>query len=371
MKTEKPIAVVFGTRPEIIKLSPIIRRFVAKDIPFILIHSNQHYSYSMDRVFFEELLLPEPNFNLNVGSGGHAEQTAKILVGVEHTIQAVQARALVVQGDTNTAFAASLAATKIHVPVSHVEAGLRSGDRSMPEEINRILADHCSDLLFAPTIGAEKNLLKEGIPKNRISVTGNTVVDALKPHIGLASGSKILEQLGLSKKSYFLATLHRAENVDKVSRLSSIIIALRDLHHKFSTEVILPLHPRTRKNIEANGISLEGLKIIDPVGYLDFLILEKNASLILTDSGGVQEEACILEVPCVTLRDNTERPETIVVGANVLAGADPSKIIQSSGLMINSKKSWMNPFGDGRAAQRIVSIISENYGTRALLPLQK
>jgi UDP-N-acetylglucosamine 2-epimerase (non-hydrolysing) len=369
VRSQRPIAIVLGTRPEIIKLSPVIRQFQAKNFPFFLIHSNQHYSYEMDRVFFKDLSLPEPDYNLDVGSGGHAEQTAKILVGVECALIQNTPSALVVQGDTNTVFASALAAIKIHVPVCHVEAGLRSGDRSMPEEINRILTDHCSELLFAPTIRAEGNLLNEGIPKAKILVTGNTVVDAIKTNITLASRSKILEKLGISKKTYFLVTLHRAENVDDIAKLSSIILAIQKLGDKFSVDIVLPIHPRTRKNVETNGISLRGLNVIDPIGYLDFLFLEKNASLIMTDSGGVQEEACVLGVPCLTLRDSTERPETVECGSNVLVGADPLKIVRFATTMLEKKNGWENPFGDGKSAERIVASLSGSYGLKRELVL--
>jgi UDP-N-acetylglucosamine 2-epimerase (non-hydrolysing) len=248
---------------------------------------------------------------------------------------------------------------KLGVKVGHVEAGLRSGDRTMPEEINRILADHISDFLFAPTEKSRNLLLREGIPKEKVFVTGNTVVDAVYQNLDLARGdSGLLGSLRLTSKKYFLVTLHRQENVDSRERFAAILAGLKELASKYGVPVVYPIHPRSRKQLGAFGLDTAGLTVIEPVDYLAFLLLESHAGLILTDSGGIQEEACILGVPCVTLRDNTERPETVDAGANVLAGASPGRIVKCAAEMLAKKGKWANPFGDGRAAEKILGIIS-------------
>jgi UDP-N-acetylglucosamine 2-epimerase (non-hydrolysing) len=358
------IAVVFGTRPEIIKMSPLIRKLEGDTIPYYLLHTGQHYSYEMDRVFFEELHLPQAGYHLDVGSGNHGEQTARILTGVEEILLQDRPDMVLVQGDTNTVMAGALAAAKLHIPVGHVEAGLRSFDRSMPEEINRIVADHVSDLLFAPTAIASSNLRHEGIDRKRISVTGNTIVDAVYQNQALADKyESILQHFGLQKGEYFLVTTHRAENVDDRDRLGGILRGLSLIHTTYDLPVLFPIHPRTQKMIHTFGIVPEGITITPPLGYLEFLYLEKHARCILTDSGGVQEESCILQVPCVTLRDNTERPETVEVGANILAGTRPEAIVHGVRDMMERRRDWKNPFGDGKASGRITGICKKaiNY----------
>jgi len=264
---------------------------------------------------------------------------------------------VLVQGDTNTVCAGALAAAKLHIPVGHVEAGLRSFDRSMPEEINRIIADHVSDQLFAPSEISRQNLLQEGINAERITVTGNTVVDAIQLNIKIAQQkANFLEELGLKPQGYFLVTAHRAENVDDPFRLAEILSGLKKISEHFDLPVVFPMHPRTQKRILEFSLSTKGIRVIDPVGYLEFLILESMAALILTDSGGIQEESCILSVPCVTLRENTERPETIDVGANILAGTNPEKMLEATDRMINIPRTWTKPFGDGDAAMKIIEI---------------
>lgn len=354
------IAIILGTRPEIIKMSPIIRECERRDLDFFIIHSGQHYSYEMDRAFFEELGLPEPKYNLEVVSGLQGEQTGKIMAGVEKVLMEERPDIVLVQGDTNTVIAGALAASKLHIKVGHVEAGLRSFDRSMPEEINRIVADHVSDYLFAPTERARENLLKEGIPEYNISVTGNTVVDAVFQNLELSKkNSTILEKLGLKERNYFLVTSHRQENVDSPDNLRNIIAALETLHTEYSLPVIFPMHPRTQKMITQFGISHDDIMVMSPVGFLDFLQLESHARLVLSDSGGVQEETCILGVPCVTLRENTERPETIEVGANILSDTIKEKVLSSSRKMLLREADWTNPYGDGMAAKIIVTLCNE------------
>ena len=353
------ISVILGTRPEIIKMSPIIRYLKDISLDFFILHTGQHYSYEMERIFFQELELPDADYNLEVGSGTHGQQTGKMLNGIEDVLLQEKPDVVLVQGDTNTVLAGALAAAKLGIKVGHVEAGLRSFDRSMPEEINRVVADHLSDYLFAPTVTAQQNLLQEGISSDNIFVCGNTVVDALFQNIGISESKlSVLDDLGLQKEGYFLVTAHRQENVDNEGRLNDIVDGLLDLHRQYDIPIIFSAHPRTINRLAEFGVTLpEGIRIIEPPGYLEFLQLEKNAKLVLTDSGGVQEETCILRVPCVTLRNNTERPETIEVGSNILVGTNPSKILNGVSMMLKQSRNWVNPFGDGKAAEKIVSAL--------------
>ena len=354
------IAVILGTRPEIIKMSPVIRALEEAGKRHFVLHTGQHYSYNMDRVFFEQLQLPEAKYNLEVGSGSHSEQTAKILIGVEEVLQKENPDVVLVEGDTNSVFAGALAAAKLHIKVGHVEAGLRSYDRNMPEEINRILTDHCSDYLFAPTERARSLLLGEGLAENSIFVTGNTVADAVYQNLEIARNkSSCLETLGLNSGKYFLVTLHRQENVDDRSRFGSILAGLNLVAKEYNLPVIYPIHPRSRQRISELGLEAGLVRLIEPLDYLTFLQMESNARLILTDSGGVQEEACILGIPCVTIRDNTERPETIEVGSNVLSGVDSSRILECARKMMEKRGTWDNPFGDGKSGKRIINILEK------------
>ena len=355
------IAIVLGTRPEIIKMSPIIRECGRLDIDYFILHTGQHYSYNMDKIFFDKLQLPEVKYNLNIGSGTHAEETAKALVGIEKVILAEKPSVTLVQGDTNTVLAGAIAAAKLRISIGHVEAGLRSSDMEMPEEINRVLADHVSDFLFAPTMRAKENLLKEGISTEKIYVTGNTIVDSLMQNRSLIEKSDEIPDL--DDKEYFLLTLHREENVDDKDKLREILEGLRLVYKEFGAPIVYPIHPRTRKRLsEFNLVATEGIRLIEPVDYLAFLRLETRAKLVLTDSGGVQEEACILKSPCVTLRCNTERPETLEVGANTLVGTKPDEIVRGVRKMLKVNNNWENPFGDGTAAKQIVSILRKNLG---------
>ena len=355
------ISIILGTRPEIIKMAPIIRECEKIGLNYFTLHTGQHYSYNLDKVFFRELELSAPKHNLDVGSGTHAEEIGKMLIGIEKVLMEENPDFVLVEGDTNTVLAGVLAASKLHIKVGHVEAGLRSRDRNMPEEINRILADHCSDYLFAPTERAKENLLKEGIPPNKIFVTGNTIVDAVYQHLKISERKvEILNYLDLERGKYFLVTAHRQENVDIKERLKGIFNGFKLLYYNFNIPIIYPIHPRTMKRLREFGLKVpEGVELIEPVGFLEFLQLEANAKLILTDSGGIQEESCILKVPCVTLRDNTERPETLDVGSNVLAGVNHNQILKSVELMINRKRNWRNPFGDGKASEKIIKTIIE------------
>ena len=353
------IAIILGTRPEIIKMSPIIRECEKRGVDYYILHTGQHYSFEMDRVFFEELNLPAPRYNLDVGSGTHGRQTATMLAGIEEILLDDTPDVVLVQGDTNTVLAGALAASKLHIKVGHVEAGLRSFDRTMPEETNRVIADHISDYLFVPTETSRQYLLDEGIPDERIFVAGNTIVDAVYQNLEIANEkADVLGRLGLSEGGYFLATAHRAENVDDSVRLGGILEGFRRVHEEFGIPVVFPAHPRTVKMISEFGFDVPvGTQIIEPLGYLEFLQLEGGARLVLSDSGGLQEEACILGVGCVTLRDNTERPETVDVGANVLVGCDSVEIVDGVRRMMKCRDVWVNPFGDGKAAESILNMI--------------
>jgi len=353
------ISIILGTRPEIIKMSPIVRYLKEKSVDFFILHTGQHYSYEMDRIFFQELELPDVDYNLEVGSSTHGQQTGRMLSEIENVLLKEKPDNILVQGDTNTVLAGALAASKLGIKVGHVEAGLRSFDRSMPEEVNRVIADHLSDYLFAPTVTAQQNLIREGISNEKIFVCGNTVVDALFQNIGISENKlSVLDDLDLQKGGYFLVTAHRQENVDNEDHLNDIVHGLLCLYQRYGLPIIFAAHPRTAKRLADFNITLpDEIKTIQPPGYLEFLQLEKYAELVLTDSGGVQEETCILKVPCVTLRNNTERPETIDVGSNILVGTDPSKILDGANVMINKPRDWINPFGDGKASEKIISVL--------------
>lgn len=355
------ISIILGTRPEIIKMSYIIKELEKKDSNYFTLHTGQHYSYNLDKIFFKDLELPLPKYNLDVGSGSHAEETGKMVVGIEKILKKEKPDIILVQGDTNTVLAGALAASKIHIRIGHVEAGLRSYDRVMPEETNRVLTDHISDYLFAPTNSAKANLLNEGIEENKIFTTGNTVVDAVNQNLKIAEKKvKVLDKLDLKNRCYFLLTLHRQENVDVRSRLESIFEGLSSVYQEFDLPLIYPIHPRTKKRLGEFNLKIpEGVRLVDPVGYLEFLQLQGNAFLALTDSGGVQEEACILKVPCVTIRDSTERPETVDVGSNVLTGANSENILKSTKFMANKKRDWVNPFGNGKSGNLILDILQK------------
>jgi UDP-N-acetylglucosamine 2-epimerase (non-hydrolysing) len=317
----------------------------------------------MDRVFFEQLGLPNAKYNLRVGSGDDGQQTGKALIGIEKVLLIEKPDIILVEGDTNTVLAGALAAVKLGVKVGHVEAGLRSYDKRMPEEVNRVLTDHCSDYLFAPTEKSKRALLAEGICEEKIFVTGNTIVDAVFQNLEISRGRRnVLNDLGISSRDYVLATIHRQENVDDEGRFRCIMKGLESVQRELGLEVIYPIHPRSRKRLKLFGIKPNCVKLMEPFDYLGFLQLESNARLVLTDSGGVQEEACVLGVPCVTLRDNTERPETLEVGSNVLAGTNPNEIVAKAKLMLDKSNCWENPFGDGKAARRIIETLVRKLG---------
>lgn len=359
------IAIILGTRPEIIKMAPVIRACEAKGVDYFVLHTGQHYDYEMDKVFFRELELKPESINLDVGSGSHGEVTGKMLMGIENILMERNPETVLIQGDTNTVVAGALAAVKLHKKIGHVEAGLRSYDREQPEEYNRIIADHISSHLFAPTQRAEEVLLKEGLPRERIFLTGNTIVDAVQQNLEIAKKrSDILARFNLDKGGYFLVTAHREEIVDYRDRFMGILEGLRKVSDKYELPMIFPMHPRTKKRVRELHLEpqmkvIKNLKITQPLGFFDFLTLEANAKLVLSDSGGVVEETCILRVPCVSMRNKSDRQESIDVGASVLSGTGPEKILQSAEEMLSRDRNWKNPFGDGKAGEKIVSLVSE------------
>ena len=353
------LIIILGTRPESIKFSPVIRECERLGLDFSVLHTGQHYSYNMDRVFFEQLGLPEVGDNLNVGSGYHGEQTGKILMGVERVLQREAPDVVLVLGDTNTVVAGALAAVKLGIKVGHVEAGLRSYDRSMPEEINRVVADHVSDYLFAPTEASAGILKGEGIVESKVFVVGNTIVDAVEQNLELAKSAMLPEEIKVKRGKYLVATAHRQENVDDKVRFNGILVGLRKAQKLFDLPLIYPIHPRARKRLNEFKLNHDGLVLVEPFDYLAFLKLLSQARLVFTDSGGLQEECCILKVPCVTLRDNTERPETLEVGSNKLAGTDPKRIVDAAQVMVKKRRVWVNPFGDGQSSKRIVEVLRQ------------
>jgi UDP-N-acetylglucosamine 2-epimerase (non-hydrolysing) len=354
--------IVLGTRPEIIKLAPVIHALEARGAVFRLIHTGQHYSPEMDRAFFEALELPEPDHHLRVpDEGGHAARTGRMLVGLDEVLAARPVDFMIVHGDTNSALAGALAAAKLGIPIGHVEAGLRSFDRTMPEEVNRVLVDHLSTQLYAPTREAVGWLAAEGITKN-VHLTGNTIVDAVY-HLRGRLPSDLLDRHGVREGGYVFLTLHRQENTDDPRRLAMIIEGLDGAARATGLPIIFSMHPRTRGRLERHGLAarlaaVPGIRVIfPPVGFVECLTFQAHAAVVATDSGGLQEEACILGVPCVTLRENTERPETLEIGANVLAGYEPERIATAFRTMAGRRGTWANPYGDGRAGARIVDLV--------------
>lgn len=360
--TEPTITFVLGTRPEIIKCAPVIRECDRCEIPYTLLHTGQHYSDELDSVFFEQLQLPVPDHNLQVGSGMHGEQTGQMIADIEAVIAEEQPDVVLVQGDTNSVLAGGIAASKLNeIEIGHIEAGLRSYDRSMPEETNRRVVDHISEYLFAPTEDARQNLLAENIADKNITVTGNTIVDAVEQNVSIArEESDMLETLN-NNGDFALLTAHRAENVDSKDRFTSLLEGASKVSDEFDLDIIYPIHPRAQERLSEFDLNVPtDIQVIEPLDFLDFLLLEDRAEIVLTDSGGVQEESCILQTPCVTLRDNTERPETVEVGANQIVGVNPTEIRVGAEQMIDTPTEWENPFGDGTAAEQIVEVVTSD-----------
>jgi UDP-N-acetylglucosamine 2-epimerase (non-hydrolysing) len=395
--TNKWILVV-GARPNFMKIAPLIRAIAQHNhsrdsslvaIHYFLVHTGQHYDFNMSDAFFRDLDLPEPDLHLGVGSGNHGEQTGKVLIEFEKVLIREKPDLVIVVGDVNSTLACTLAAVKLHIPVAHVESGLRSFDRKMPEEINRLLTDAISDYLFTPSPEGDVNLLKEGIPKEKIFLVGDIMVDSLLYHLDKAKATDILERLGLVggrdprlPGKYALMTLHRPSNVDEEKSFGRIIDGLLDVAALIP--VLFPVHPRTAKQIKAfrmegdfefhaspdirpedylhDGTLKRKIHCFDPLGYLDFLNLMAHAGVVLTDSGGIQEETTVLGIPCITLRDTTERPITLTEGTNVLVHDDPVKIISEVRKVLNGQKRQGRcpAIWDGHTAERIVKVLTSN-----------
>lgn len=370
MKGKKRIrlVIVAGARPNLMKASPLIEaaRKASKEIKCYLVYTGQHYHRLMSKVFWKDLKLPAPYADLGVGSASHALQTARVMAGFEAVCLKLRPDIIMVVGDVNSTLAAALVGAKLGIRVAHVEAGLRSFDKSMPEEINRILTDHLSDYLFATEESALKNLKKEGINKEKIYYTGNVMIDTLGRFKKRAKDSKVLRRLGLDRQKprYALLTLHRPSNVDDKPTFKRLVAALSRLSKKIT--IIFPVHPRTQKMLKEFGLRINKNRIncIDPLSYIDFIKLMSEAEFVLTDSGGIQEETTVLGVPCLTVRENTERPVTITEGTNVLVGCSGGRIMYEAERILNAKGKARKPhlpkLWDGRAAERIIRILKHN-----------
>jgi len=358
---------VVGARPNFMKIAPLMREMKKhRSLKPLLVHTGQHYDKKMSRTFFRDLKIPLPDFNLGVGSGSHAEQTAHVMLLFEKLCLKEKPDLVLVVGDVNSTLACSLVAAKLCIPVAHVEAGLRSGDRTMPEETNRIVTDALSDHLFTTSLDADRNLRKEGVSPEKIFFVGNVMIDTLLEHLGQAKKSKVAERLGLRKNGktipYSLITLHRPSNVDDKNTLTGILEALQAIQKR--VKIVFPIHPRTKKQIDTFRLTalikgMPNLILTEPIGYLDTLALMQKARFVLTDSGGVQEETTVLGIPCLTVRQNTERPITITQGTNILVGTDKGRILREVKRILDgrSKPKRIPQYWDGRAAQRIVSIL--------------
>lgn len=358
---------VAGARPNFMKIAPLMEAFTNEPaIEPILVHTGQHYDERMSDLFFRQLGIPQPDINLGVGGGSHAVQTAEIMKAFEPVVIEHKPDAVLVVGDVNSTIACGLVAVKLGIKLIHVEAGLRSGDRSMPEEINRVLTDSISDYLFCTEHSGVDNLTREGVPQERVFLVGNVMIDTLLKNRQKADTSGILDDLGLRQGEYAVLTLHRPSNVDDPAVFARLLDALEVVQNDMP--VIFPIHPRTRNNLSAGALgarveSMSNLRLIDPAGYLDFLKLTSNAKLVLTDSGGIQEETTILKVPCITMRENTERPITVDVGSNYLVGTDPKNILKAYGEVMSGsgKVARIPPLWDGHAAERIAEILVKQF----------
>ncbi len=362
------VHLIVGARPNFMKMAPLYKEFKNYSDLFDvkLIHTGQHYDEKMSKLFFDDLGMPQPDEYLQVGSGSHAQQTAKIMEKYEEVLLKDKPNLVIVCGDVNSTIACALDAVKLHIPVSHLEAGLRSYDKRMPEEINRLTTDVISDFLLIPSEDARENLHKEGVADEKIYFVGNIMIDSLVEHKQKAEESTILQDLGIVDDKYALITLHRPSNVDDFEGLSVIINAFEEIANKI--KLVFPVHPRTIKNIEKFNLkekveSISNLKLTEPVGYLDFMKLQMNANFILTDSGGIQEESTFFNIPCLTLRENTERPITITLGSNQLVKLTTQDIILKANEIINGKikKGVIPPLWDGKTAVRIVELFIDKY----------
>ncbi len=359
------ICSVVGARPNFMKMAPVVLEAKRRGLPHMFVHTGQHYDEAMSTVFFDELKMPRPDTYLGVGSGSHAEQTARVMIAFEKVCAERRPRLVIVAGDVNSTLACALAAVKLGIPVAHVEAGLRSFDRTMPEEYNRLLTDHCAELLFTSEPSGEVNLRREGIAGEKIHFVGNCMIDSLRTHLATAVERKPWEQMHLEPGTYGLLTVHRPAMVDDAVRLEQLRKVLRTI--SASLPLVFPLHPRTRKRIETLGQDWSPVTLVDPLGYLDFLGLMAKARIVLTDSGGIQEETTALGVPCATLRDNTERPVTLEMGTNRLAGTTPDRILPVVEAMLadTSHHGRVPALWDGHAAVRVIQTIEHWMGPSA------
>ncbi len=359
---------IAGARPNFMKIAPVLAALKRHaGLHGLLVHTGQHYDHQMSGVFFDELGIPRPDFDLGIGSASHAQQTARIMMAFEPLCQTHRPDLVLVVGDVNSTLACSVVASKLGIKVAHVEAGLRSGDRRMPEEINRLVTDTLSDLLFTTSADADANLRSEGVAADKIHLVGNVMVDTLLGHRERALASRSVEALGLQRGGYGLTTLHRPSNVDDPACLAGLLDGLAEIASRLP--LVFPIHPRTRKSLAALGESegrgrLRDIRLLDPQNYLAFVDLMAGARLVVTDSGGLQEETTMLGVPCLTVRDNTERPVTISQGTNTLVGTDPQALIAAAldVLEHGGKAGRIPPLWDGRAAERIVAIIAATAG---------
>jgi UDP-N-acetylglucosamine 2-epimerase (non-hydrolysing) len=360
------ILAVVGARPNFMKIAPLLRELQAREgIETTLVHTGQHYDAAMSSDFFRDLGIREPDVNLEVGSGSHAAQTAQVLVGIEKLLVEQPPSAVLLVGDVNSTVAASLAAAKLLIPVAHVEAGLRSGDRTMPEEINRLVTDCLSTWCFTTEPAGDENLRREGVPEEKIHHVGNVMIDTLRANEARAGELDTVDRLGLEPGRYALLTLHRPSNVDDPDKLAALFAVLEEIHRELP--VVFPVHPRTRGAIEKLlGGKSPKLRLLDPQGYLDFLRLMIDARVVLTDSGGIQEETTALGVPCLTLRDNTERPITVDVGSNVLVGSDPEALRKAARAVLDgqAKKGSVPELWDGHASARIADVLERDLRQR-------
>lgn len=364
---------VVGARPNFMKVAPIVEAMRRRPSEFrpLVVHTGQHYDASMSDDFFRDLGLPEPDVHLGVGSASHAQQTASVMRLFEPVLVRERPDWVLVVGDVNSTLACALVCAKLPAPVAHVEAGLRSRDRAMPEEINRVLTDQIADLLLTPSADADRNLLAEGIPAGRIRLVGNVMIDSLMNHLALAESSKVREELGVEGRPYAVVTLHRPSNVDDPAALQGIVSALVRVSARLP--VVFPAHPRTRNRLGEFGLleSLAGapaLRLTEPLGYLDFLRLYSGAALVLTDSGGVQEETTALGISCLTLRENTERPVTVEMGTNKVVGRDPERIVAEAARALEGTREGhtprVPPLWDGKTADRILDALLERQKSR-------
>jgi UDP-N-acetylglucosamine 2-epimerase (non-hydrolysing) len=350
------VVCVAGARPNFVKIKPVIDALEAREIEVVLVHTGQHYDPAMSRVFFDELGIREPDRHLDVGSATHAQQTAAVMVGFEPIVAELRPDVVVVVGDVNSTMAAALVAAKAGSAVAHVEAGLRSGDWTMPEEINRVVTDRVSDYLFASSPDAVENLRAEGVPDGHVHLVGNVMIDTLFANLARAQARPTLDGLGLQPGGYGVVTLHRPANVDDPRMLTSLLRALGEVAGH--CPLVLPAHPRAAAALEALGLPA-GVRVVPPLGYLDFLALQAGARIVLTDSGGVQEETTVLGVPCLTLRDNTERPLTVTEGTNIVVGRDPARIVAEATRVLRDGVPARRPaLWDGHAAERIADVLA-------------